>query len=179
MAIIKVNASQGLSGALPAISGANLTGISAGKVLQVKQTLKTDTFTTTSQSFVDVTGLNVSITPSSSSNKILVIVDLQVGSDNDSQAMFNLLRDSTSINVGDASGSRIQCFAEQGSGEDYHQQSTSTHFLDSPSTTSATNYKVQMRVTGGTHCLNRGDADANASYEARTTSTITVYEIEV
>ena len=64
MAIIKVNASQGLSGALPAISGANLTGISAGKVLQVKQTLKTDTFTTTSQSFVDVTGLNVSITPS-------------------------------------------------------------------------------------------------------------------
>ena len=170
MAIIKPN-NNTLSSitALP-------TGL-GGKVLQVVQTNKTDTFTTTSTSFTDVTGLSVSITPSSSSNKILIIVDLQVGTDNDSQAMFNLVRGSTSINLGDASSSRTQCFNEQGSGEDYHQQSASTHFLDSPSTTSATTYKVQMRVTGGTHCLNRSDADANASSEARTTSSITVMEV--
>jgi hypothetical protein len=148
-----------------------------GKVLQVKQTNKTSTFSTTSTSFVDVTGLNVSITPSSTSNKILVIVDLQVGSRNDSQCMFNLLRDSTSINKGDASSNRIQCFNETQSGENYGQSSSSTHFLDSPSTTSATNYKVQMRVTGSEHYLNQSNADADASYEARTTSSITVYEI--
>ena len=178
MALVKLNATRGLENALPAVSGANLTGVSAGKVLQVKQTVKTDTFSTSSTSFVDVTGLNVSITPSSSSNKIFVIVDLQVGTDSDSQCMFNLLRDSTSINKGDASSGRTQCFNEQGSGEDYHQQSASTHFLDSPSTTSATNYKVQMRVTGSTHMLNQSQADANASSEARTTSSITVMEIQ-
>ena len=171
MAIIKPN-NNTISAitALPAGVG--------GKVLKVKQTNKTSTFSTTSTSFVDVTGLNVSITPSSTSNKILVIVDLQVGSRKDSQCMFNLLRDSTSINLGDSDGaSRTECFNETQSGENYGQSSSSTHFLDSPATTSATNYKVQMRVTGGTHYLNQSNTDADASYEARTTSSITVYEI--
>ncbi len=148
-----------------------------GKIGQVVQTNKTDTFTTTSTSFVDVTGLTVDITPSATSSKVLVIVDLQVGSDNDSQCMFNLVRDSTSINVGDSASSRIQCFNETQSAEDYGQSSSSTHFLDSPSTTSETTYKVQMRVTGGTHCLNRSDVDGDANYEARTTSSITVMEV--
>jgi|TARA_Y100000052_G_scaffold12006_1_gene11806 hypothetical protein len=148
-----------------------------GGTTQIKQTVKTDTFTSTSTSFVDITGLSVSITPTSTSSKIFIIVDLQVGSDNDSQCMFLLVRDSTSINLGDASGSRIQCFAEQGSGEDYHQHSCSTHFLDSPSTTSAVTYKVQMRVTGAFHAINRSDDDSNASSEARTTSSITVMEV--
>ena len=128
-------------------SGAN------GGIIQIVQAVKTDTFSYSSSSFGDITGLSATITPSSNSNKILVIVDLQVGSDNDSQAMFLLKRGSTSINFGDAAGSRSQCFAEVGSGEDYHQQSCSTHFLDSPATTSATTYKVQMRVTGNTHYI--------------------------
>jgi hypothetical protein len=46
--------------------------IATGKVLQVVSTTKTDTFTTTSTSFTDITGMSVSITPSSASNKILV-----------------------------------------------------------------------------------------------------------
>lgn len=158
-------------------TNANNLTTGVGKVLQVKQTNKTDTFSTSSTSFTDVTGLNVSITPSSTSNKILVIVDLQVGSRNDSQCMFNLLRGATSINVGDSSRSLIQCFNETQSGENYGQSSSSTHFLDSPSTTSATTYKVQMRVTGATHYLNQSNTDADATYEARTTSSITVYEI--
>jgi hypothetical protein len=172
MAIITLN-NNSLSGvtALPA-------AIATGKVLQVKQTNKTNIFSTTSTSFTDVTGLNVSITPSSTSNKILVIVDLQVGSANGSQCMFNLLRDSTSINLGDSDGaSRIECFNETQSAESYGQSSSSTHFLDTPATTSATNYKVQMRVTGATHYLNRSTTDVDATYEARTTSSITVYEI--
>ena len=56
-----------------AVSSAKLASGVGGKVLQVKQTVKTDTFSsTTTGSDVDITGLSVSITPSSASNKILV-----------------------------------------------------------------------------------------------------------
>ena len=52
------------------------TNPKSGNIIQVVQSFKGDTFTTTSSTFVDVTGLSVSITPSSSSNKILVSVNI-------------------------------------------------------------------------------------------------------
>ena len=55
-------------------AGALASGFGGGKILQVLQTVKTDTFTTTSTSFVDVTGLSVSITPATTSSKILILV---------------------------------------------------------------------------------------------------------
>ena len=54
-----------------AIAGTKLSG--AGKVLQVVSTTKTDTATTSSTSYSDISGLNLTITPSSASNKILII----------------------------------------------------------------------------------------------------------
>jgi hypothetical protein len=148
-----------------------------GKVLQVLQAVKTDTFSTSSQSFTDVTGLSQAITPSATSSKILIICNLQVGSLTGAQCQFNLLRGSTSINIGDGSGSRTRAFAEQDAASTNSPQSVATTFLDSPNTTSATTYKIQMRVTGGTHYLNRSTADGDASYEARTTSSILLMEI--
>ena len=47
-----------------------------GKVLQVVQSVKTDTSSTTSTSAVDISGLSASITPSSASNKILILVQI-------------------------------------------------------------------------------------------------------
>jgi hypothetical protein len=44
-----------------------------GKILQVVSTTKTDVFTTSSGSFTDITGLSVSITPSSTSSKVLIL----------------------------------------------------------------------------------------------------------
>ena len=57
-----------------AISRIGDAGLPAGSVLQVVQTVKTDTFATTSTSFVDITGVSVAITPSSTSSKILIQV---------------------------------------------------------------------------------------------------------
>ncbi len=57
-----------------AISRIGDAGLPAGAVLQVVQTTKTDTFSTTSTSFTDITGMTVNITPSSTSNKVLVLV---------------------------------------------------------------------------------------------------------
>ena len=72
MALIKLNATRGLEGTLPAVSGANLTGISAGKVLQVVTGTSSTQTNVTSSTYAD-TGISASITPSSTSNKVLVM----------------------------------------------------------------------------------------------------------
>ena len=78
-------------------------------IIQVIQTVKTDTFSTTSTSYVDVTGLSVSITPSSSSNKILVIANTTFATAfNSSNGGMIILRDSTSIYQGNAGSGQRQ-----------------------------------------------------------------------
>ena len=93
--------SSKLSGALPAISGAALTNLDAGKILQVKQTFKSDVTSLTSNSsssYSDISGMSVSITPSNSSNKILVSFVASVSTNSsDRNNSIKLLRDSTDI----------------------------------------------------------------------------------
>ena len=70
----------------------------AGHVLQVVSTTKTDFFSTTSTTYVDVTGLSATITPSSTSSKILVsVTGASSGSADNSFGYAVLLRDSTQI----------------------------------------------------------------------------------
>ena len=76
----------------------NLSG-GLGKILQVIQTVKTDQFTSTAYDYTDVTGMSVSITPASASNKILINFELQVSGVANNYASFRLLRDSTHIGV--------------------------------------------------------------------------------
>ena len=148
-----------------------------GSVLQVVSTVKADTFSTASTSYTDVTGLTVTITPSSTSNKILVQADCKTGNSNGSRATVRLVRDTTAIYDGTAAGNRIQSFfGGDGAGTNSMYQASAV-FLDSPSTTSATVYKIQMRVPTGTGYLNRTDADTDTGAFTRTSSSITVTEI--
>ena len=147
-----------------------------GKILQVVQTVKTDTFSTTSTTFTDITGMSVSITPSSTSSKILVFVYLNDSNCNNF-TMHSLLRGSTEIFLGDAAGSRARVTA--GAMTDSNRlRTTNYHFLDSPSTTSATTYKCQMRVnTSETGYINRASSDTNNYPYHRSASAITVMEV--
>ena len=154
--------------------------LDAGKVLQVVSNTKTDTFTTTSTSFTDITGMSVSITPSSASNKILVFSYLTFGGSQDRTKAFNLVRGSTNILVGDSSGSRTP--ASVGGGNDQYLEilnTTNLHYLDSPNSTSATTYKIQVKCQGSTDTfyLNRTNNSADAAYSILSTSAITVMEI--
>ncbi len=80
-----------------------------GKILQVVSTAKTDTTSTTSLiTFVDISGMSVSITPSSSSSKILVIVDMRLGVNENRNVAYRIMRGSTAIYIGDAAGSRTR-----------------------------------------------------------------------
>ena len=153
-----------------------------GAILQVVSTTKTDTFTTTTtNSFVDITGLSVTITPRSTDSKILIIADTQMSGNE--LFFMQLVRGSTAIKVGDSdSANRVECTLGgvfQASNNDKVAPMV-TNFLDSPSTTSATTYKLQGRIYGSSKTLtvNRTFNDADATYTGRGASTITAMEVQ-
>ena len=159
------------------------TKLGAGAILQVVSTNKSDSFTTTSTSFTDITGLSVAITPSSSSNKILVSYDITGSEDVDANRFYlRLLRGTTVIGGGDSAGSRFSGIGGFGTHNNTIQSgNVSGTFLDSPSTTSATTYKIQGSCTAGgnTGFINRTEADGNEASQIRSASNITVYEVKV
>jgi hypothetical protein len=161
---------------LPTVTGTVLTNKTAGTVLQVVSTTKTDTFSTASTSYVDITGLTVSITPSSATSKIYIVLSIS-GSENAGWG-YQLVRGSTAICIGDSGGgSRKQASGGVSVRDTNGIANGSVNFLDSPATTSATTYKVQMYVPSSTGYVNRTYGDVDASYTVRTASTITVMEI--
>tara|TARA_Y100000310_G_scaffold27068_1_gene25758 strand:+ start:475 stop:1092 length:618 start_codon:yes stop_codon:yes gene_type:complete len=175
---IPASATLDVNGTLD-VTGATVTGLSAGKILQVLQATKTDTQTTTTDGFVDVTGLSVAITPAATSSKILVFANLLcVGTVGVTGAWSQIVRDSTDIAIGDADGNRIRASAFGYAPDGGDTRPHSTVWLDSPSTTSATTYKVQF-TAGGTNTayVNRGETDTDSTNYARGVSTITVMEI--
>lgn len=142
-----------------------------GKVGQVVSSILDTTVTTTSQTFTD-TGLSVSITPSSTSSKVLVLVTLGSLGMSNLTLLLNLVRGSTNI-AQPASGTNaasIQHYTVNAA----TATSQNLTFLDSPATTSATTYKMQWRKDGSsTGYLNRHVN--SAEYSA--VSTITAMEI--
>ena len=120
------------------------TGANAGEVIQVVSTTITSQQSTTSNSYTDVSGLSLSITPASASNKILIIFSGgAVGSSSSSyDAKFTIVRGST--NLGSASNGFG--FSRQNAGE---MGFASANYLDSPNTTSATTYKIQFLTDAG------------------------------
>lgn len=150
-----------------------------GHVLQVVSAAKTDTFTTSSTSFVDITGMSVSITPISNTSKILVITNIHAAEARGVNGiMTRMMRDATPIAVGDAAGSRSGITLANHTSDANWPEASSMTFLDSPSSTSSLTYKLQMRATSATTVyFNRGQTDSDNANTGRFVSTITVMEI--
>ena len=147
-------------------------GATAGQVIQVVSTAKTTPFTTTSTSFTDVTGLSVSITPASASNKILILVNFASSNSVGSRLQqYNLVRNSTDIAQPTSSGSSFAQY-DSNSGELHN---VAFHFLDSPSTTSSITYKIQAKTNNSDNTITIGDRGAG---DLDVVSTITVMEIK-
>ena len=156
-------------------SGLTKTG-GFGKILQVVSQNLTTQMSTASTSYVD-SGLTASITPSSTSNKILILINIGLSMDGDHNSYARLLRDSTEINSG-SGGSNNSLFGINGNStaSRYAPMMEACNFLDSPSTTSAITYKVQVRSHNGgfTMYVNRRSNDTNFGVA----SNITLVEVE-
>jgi hypothetical protein len=150
------------------------SGMPLGAVLQVVSTAKTDAFSTSSGTFVDITGMSVSITPTASSSKIMVFCSMPiVGPDTSSGVGFALNRNGTLINqstAGTTQNGVAVCFWASTS----IYGGTSFNYLDSPATTSALTYKIQMLTSSSTTCyINRRNVDTYFGASC----TLTVMEI--
>jgi hypothetical protein len=148
-----------------------------GSVVQVLQSVKTNSASTNSTSFVD-TGLEITITPKSTSSKILVSYAANIGT-KASHTFLRLVRNGTPIAIGDAAGSRVQCTHYVRHLDSQSLESYCMEFLDSPSTTGAVTYKLQYSVTSTSYTitLNRAHTDGDNAYYGRGPSTITAKEI--
>lgn len=153
----------------------NLRG--AFRVLTVNSVTKTDTFSTTSTSFVDVTGLSLTITPQSNTSKFLLVAQISAGANAD-KVWFKFAGGNTASDVGDTAGSRIRVGLEIGAALAASASSGILLYFDSPATASAITYKVQMAsYAGGTQYVNRSFTDTDSTSFARSTSTLTALEI--
>ena len=159
-------------------------GTGMGKVLQVVSTTKTDVFSSTAgiDSPVAITNFSASITPTSTSSKILILINLAVGSSSNNHAAATVFRDSTAIAVGDADGSRPRTSIPTGviaSTASWKVESGSFNFLDTPSSTSSLSYSVKIGGNGSsTIYVNRSSRDTNSTTgDGRHASTITLMEI--
>ena len=173
MALIKLNATYGMTGTLPAVSGANLTTLNAtnissgtlnaaryvgGKVLQtVASQLNDSGYTTVSTSWLAIDDMSVAITPSATSSKVLVSFNCGGYSVLDNQAIqIRIKRDSTVVR---------ECgrWAYQRN-DDYTSLPIFIHYLDSPSTTSQVTYTIEMIVDAGSLHINRaGDTNGGVT----------------
>jgi len=151
----------------------------AFRILQVVTGTKTDTFTTTSTSFVDITGLSVSITPTSNTSKVLVVYVVQaLGLNGINLGALNLVRDSTNILLATSTGNRIAASNIIGAAVADNPGTQTNFYLDSPATTSAVTYKIQIRtMAAGTIYVNRTITDNDSTAFSRGTSTLAVLEV--
>ena len=173
--------------------GVNVTGtlkvngsaLSGGKILQVKNTIKKDTFSQSlnRNTYSNDMGLSVSITPSSSSNKILIVYQVFIGLGTDENVGAGIFKDGSELTDyrGDAAGNRGLCGSNNPVQGASYGSMVMGQFLDSPSTTSSTTYDIRIKYFRGaddqTILLNRNNRDNNASFDMRCCSTITCFEV--
>ena len=156
----------------------------SGRIVQVVQGQKTDTQSITANLATKdtVTGLNASITPTSSDSKVLVQLHLHVGASIDTHIAGLILRGSTEIGIADASSSRTRnSFAcgLKATSADWCTAMLSQSVLDSPATTSATTYSVKIGGNGSaTLTVNFDERNSDSATDTSICiSTITLMEV--
>ena len=149
-----------------------------GGIIQVKHALKTDAFSTSSTSFIDITGLSVTLTPKFSTSKFLVTYHVTVGHNTQTQNTIQLVRQvsgsDTVINpVAYNQGTSIQFFGSSNAGWD--RGVMAYQIIDSPGTASAVNYRLRTYIYSSSviQYINRCHNSSNNTG----TSVLTVMEV--
>ena len=158
--------------------GSSWQAVAGGKVAQVVTADKLDTFTTTSSSYVDVTGWTATITPTAATSKVLVFYSTTTSGNSDTWVGYQILRDATAVGNGTASGITVAANKAYRDSTSNGGMTVAGMYLDSPATTSATTYKIQIKqhaanttVVGATYQGQNNSAAYNC------TTNITLMEI--
>ena len=168
------------------VNSGTATGFGGGKVGQVLQAVKTDTFGSyTTAAYAEVTDLTVDITPVATSSKVLIMVSICYGQANDAQGAFQIAKDGSALTgaIGDTASARtrgtLPANNPQASSA-YTSWNSSMTYLDAPSSTSAITYSVQVYAASSQGLyVNRTYSDTDTDDGSRTISSITVMEILV
>ena len=174
MALIKLN-NQSISAvsALP-------SGIDTGKVGQVIQTVVAGIVEVTSSSgtYVDLTGFSASITPSATDSKVLINCSINYGGTSNIYSASRIVRGSTAIGLGDAAGVRTRGTVFTSNNVLQKATNSAVQFLDSPSSISQQVYKLQITLNPAqTFKLNSEGENIDNAANHRTISTMTLTEI--
>jgi hypothetical protein len=164
---------------------AQLEAISHGKILQVVSAVKNDTFSASvaSGGYTAVTGLSATITPSSTSSKVVIVCMANGTTSTVTRLTIGFDRNGTILGDYDSPGSRTGVFAQNSGDEgapNYPISSVTTVFTDSPASTSALTYQANFYNLSGstkTAYINRGIADDNFSYTVRALSSVLLLEV--
>jgi len=186
MTLVKVR-SRGINLADNFAFTGTISGAGGGKINQVVSTNKAtiNSFSSSNtNTFVDL-GISVSITPSATSSKVLIVYNAHVAQTTSATIHVQLLRDSTVINYNsDLQGSQLQdgnSFRFQGTTPYDHAQYMAGHnFLDSPNSTSSLTYKLRGTLGGsysGTYYVGRGIGNDNSDFSTRLPHNITAFEV--
>lgn len=147
-------------------------------VVQMTQSVLTSAVAVNSSTYVDV--MSGTITPTSASNKVLICFCINWAPGGPGHTSGIILRNGTQIFMGDAAGSRSR---DTWGTDPYNQETVlpqTAMYIDSPATTSAITYKLQMKSTPNSaysFYINRSASDADAGYRSRTASSIILMEI--
>jgi hypothetical protein len=169
------------------ILDANVTSakLGPGTILQVVQTVKTDVFTATSVAngafSAEITGLTATITPRSTSSKILVMYTVSTNATASGKVVsLRLLKGGSPVTafIGDQLGTNRRR-ASSGAITGQSGNTNSGMYLDSPNTTSAITYSFDMHHTENgslTLYVNRG-TEGDSVFAATNASSITLMEV--
>jgi len=152
-----------------------------GKILQVVAVSLATEVTTTSTSYVAVTGMTADITPSATTSKILIMIQGVISHTGSGYGhSVRLYRDSTNIANGSGGSGRENCLTnhESSSTRDRVATPLATMWVDSPSSTSSVTYSLKHRTSGGTAVFG-ADGTASSTNYGQKSSHITLLEIGV
>jgi hypothetical protein len=165
----------------------NSAGVPYGTVLQTVSTTYTGAFgISVGATPVNVGGFSATITPTSASNRILVMVTAFIGGDNDTYPYLLLRRNGISIGFGAANGANGTpifmgaFFTALGGTVQYTTKCTSNNYLDSPATTSPVTYQLAMAspYLASAYLNRQATQAAGQPYTQFPSSSITLMEIQ-
>lgn len=196
-------AGVGAGTSIQVASGSKLVGLSAGSIiypgaiLQVVHTTLTTSFSGTSTQtgtgfYIDVTGLSASITPTSTTSKILILTNMYIGKTTTAQSYqqhFRIKRNGTRIILGAGEGGRptstgrINMYSTDTTSGQYQMVSFSGVHYDSPASTSSLTYQIELGGYTGAPVVyvNRSEFWQNQAndYDSTPVSTLTLMEVAV